>query len=158
MRPLSTNTDQQNIDAKYRSVVIVWFAILFSTGLFFLVSRIVATSSTPGELPELVETNRILLWVCVAVGVLTFLVSFILKGKLLKQSVEKHSIQLVVSGHIVAFALCEATCLFGLLAYVVTHTPYAYLLFALAIVGLLLHFPRKAQMQDAASERQRFGM
>lgn len=156
MRPMSANIDQGAIDARHRILVIMWIALLISLGLYFFLTRVTVSQGTrPGELDE---TSRMILWGCAALGVSTFLLSFVLKGKFLKQSVEKHDVRLVQSGIVLALALCEATCLFGLLAYFLTHVSYAYLLFGLAVVGFLLHFPRKAQLLDAAVERQRFGM
>jgi hypothetical protein len=157
MRPTGTNIGPQELDARYRTIVIMWLALLISMGLYVFLTRVAGPPARTNLSSEAVETNRMILWGCAAAGVLTFLLSFVLKGRFLKQSVEKHDVRIVQSGTVIALALCEATCLFGLLAYFMTGNLYAYLLFGLAIFGMLLHFPRKAHLLDAV-ERQRFGM
>jgi ABC-type Mn2+/Zn2+ transport system permease subunit len=157
MRPVSADIDPQAIDARYRTLVIMWLALMISIGLYVFMTRVAVTPAQGNLSGEINETNRMILWGCVAVGGLTFLLSFVFKQRFLKQSVEQHDARLVQTGLVLAWALCEATCLFGLLAYFLTRNPYAYLLFALAVLGFLLHFPRKSQLINAV-ERQRFGM
>jgi hypothetical protein len=65
------------------------------------------------------------------------------------QAVEKQSVQLVQQGQIAAVALCEVAGLFGLLARAITGSPYYYLLFAIAVIGMLLHFPRRGALMAA---------
>jgi hypothetical protein len=158
MRPTGTSIAPREIDARYRTLVVMWTALLISVGMYIFFTRVAVTPSSGNLSREAVETNRMILWGCAALGVLTFLLSFLLKSKFLKQSVEKQDVRIVQTGTVVALALCEATCLFGLLAYFITSNLYAYLLFGLAVLGMLLHFPRKAHLMDAAFERQRFGM
>src|SRR5437763_10401051 len=104
-------TNQNKVDAGYRLLRIVWLAILVSViGLFF-VTRIVEI--TPNNI-------QILFWILMAVGVATFGASFVLKYKLLKQAAEKRNPGLVQIAYIMAFALCEATAIFGTIAYFAT--------------------------------------
>lgn len=148
----------QAIDARHRSLVIIWIALLISMMTYVFLTRVAVTPYSGKLSPEIEGTNRVILWACAAMGLLTFLLSFVFKQRYLKKSVEQHDVRLVSSGTILALAGCEATCLFGVTAYFVTHNPYAYLLFALAVAGMLLHFPRKAQIIEAAEVRPRFGM
>ena len=51
---------------------------------------------------------------------------------------------------VVAFVLCELTAILGLMNYFLSGVPI-FLLFALALIGLLLHFPRRAYFESAAA-------
>ena len=53
------------------------------------------------------------------------------------------------AGFILALALCEVAALMGMVALFVTLSKYAYLLFALGALGMLLHFPRREQVEAA---------
>ncbi len=158
MKQASANTDQRSIDARYRGLVITWLAILISMGMYVFLTRVTANQPAENPSPGTVEMNKIVLARCATLAILTFAFSFLFKRKFMKQAMENHDIGFINRGHILALAMCEATCLFGLLAYFLTQNPYAYLLFGLAALGVLLHFPRKAQLLYASYDRQRFGM
>jgi hypothetical protein len=53
------------------------------------------------------------------------------------------------AGFTVVMALCESAVLFGLVGVFVTRNDAAYLLFALGALGMLLHFPRREQVESA---------
>jgi F0F1-type ATP synthase membrane subunit c/vacuolar-type H+-ATPase subunit K len=132
---------EREADASHRALRIIWLAILSGVIALFVVTRVVQPSS--------IEGGNIMFWMLWALGLTVFGASFVLKHKLQKQAVEKQQPGMVRSAYIIAFALCEATGLFGLLAHLLTGVKYYYLFFVLGGFGILLHKPQRDDLLAA---------
>ena len=130
--------------AGYRALRIIWLAILVLVIVLFFITRLVDV--TP-------SSNRILFWLLLALGVIAFAASFVLKYTSLKEAVEKHNPGMVRSTYIMAFALCEATAVFGTIAYFVTGAQNYYFFFVLSGFGVLLHKPQRDDVLAATKEK-----
>jgi F0F1-type ATP synthase membrane subunit c/vacuolar-type H+-ATPase subunit K len=150
MNPINQGQKGINVDARYRTMLIIWFAILMSVGMIFFVTPII--QPPPDE-----QGDKTLLWIFAALSVLPFLLSFVLKGRLLAQAVKGQRPELVQSAMILALALCEAVSLFGMMAYLTTGTRYYYIFFIISVVGILLHMPRRNQLLAASYSGQGSG-
>jgi drug/metabolite transporter (DMT)-like permease len=138
---------RMQLEARYRTMVILWAALLLSVGLYFALSVFVAK-------PDSEDTpSRTLTFVLTAVGVFLVIVSFAVKQKFLAQAEQNQAPSLVQTGLIIALAFCEGAALLGLLDFFATGNRYYFVTFIVALVGMLLHFPRRDQLA-AASYRQ----
>jgi hypothetical protein len=88
------------------------------------------------------------------VGTFTVIVSTAIKQRFLAQSGDQQRLELVQTGYIVGFALCEFAALFGLLDRMVTGNRYYYVLFVIALIGMALHWPRRDHLLAASYKRQ----
>lgn len=156
MRSISDepNDGQVGIDSRYRTMLILWFALVMNVGALFVVSLFV-----PGEMSN--ETgaapNRSLSFVFAAVGTLAAVLSFVVKGKLLRQSVEQQNPALVQTALTVSCALCEVPALLGVMErFVLTGRDY-YLLFLISVGGMALHFPRRDHLLSASYKDSSYG-
>ena len=143
MKP--SEPDQPDINARYRTILILWFAICMSV-LMFLVLIYMS--------PVAFAENRQLTLVLNSIGLMPVALSFVLKQKLLAKSVETQRLDLVQSAYVLSFALCESSALFGLVDHFTTGSRYYYFAFVIAGLGLLLHFPQKQNLISASSYRQ----
>jgi uncharacterized membrane protein len=150
MNPINQGSNGINVDGRYRTMLIVWFSILMSVSIMFILTFIIERRVSEGDAPMLV-------WVLMALGFLFLALSFLLKRRLLAQSAKEQRLELVQSAMILAVALCEAIGMFGLLLYFVGATPYYYLFFILSAVGILLHMPRREQLLAASYKGQGLG-
>jgi hypothetical protein len=140
-----------DIDIKKRqqTMMVFWFTLLMSVVMLF----IVATLAAPENLGNAASaTSPLVMLALTALGVLLVIVSFVVKGQLLRKSVEKQDLALVQQGLIIACALCEACALFGVVERFVFGGRGYYALFLIAIIGELLHFPRREQLLAACPE------
>jgi FtsH-binding integral membrane protein len=142
---------ETNLNARYQTLLILWFALLMSIGMFFLVTlfaapQIANNASNP--------TNSVAVIVLTAVGTFLVILSFVVKRKLLERSVEKQDVNLVQQALVVACAMCEASALLGLIERFAFSISASYLLFLLAAAGTALHFPKRSQL-EAASYKSR---
>ena len=135
-----------DLNKRYQTLLILWFALLMSVVMYFFFVQIAAPPIANAETPP----NSSLIIGITALGAVLVLVSFVVKRKLLEQSVEKQDPGLVQKGMIVAVALCEVAALLGLLERFVFGNRDYYLLLSVAALGDLFHFPRRSQLEAAS--------
>jgi hypothetical protein len=140
MTPIGPN--QTRIEAQHRVILIIW-VFMFMSVVGFLVMTVLIPSNAQGD-------NRVLAFVLIGLSLLNLVISFIIKRSFLAQSVEKQDLSLVSKAYIVALALCESAGLFGLLIHFAAGSVYYYVPFVIAVVGMLLHFPKKQHLLDAS--------
>ena len=132
----------QTVGARYRGLLILWGAQLFTVALFVMLTRFVSVPPSEGG-------NKVLGFAFGALGGLTFVLSFVVKNKLLARAAAQRRPDLVTTGYVLAFALCEAPALLALVNYF-TSGKTEWLLFALSALGFLAHLPRRAPLEAAS--------
>jgi hypothetical protein len=136
-----------NLDKRYQTLVVLWFALLMSIGMYFLFSLFVA----PGTSNESGNPRSLLLTVTLtALGTFLVILSFAVKQKLLERSVEKQDVSLVQKALVIACAMCEVSALLGLLEHFIVGSREYYLLFLVAAAGTAFHFPRRSHLEAAS--------
>jgi hypothetical protein len=145
-----------NIEQNYKTLVIIWFALLvsqiiFLVVIFFAKPEVYKFDFTKpffaGETPVLIITFAVL-------AIANFALSFIMKRRSFQQAVEKQQIAYVQTGLILAYGFCEAVSLLGILLAVAFSYQYFFVWLALGILGIILHFPRRSDV-IAASYRKK---
>jgi uncharacterized membrane protein YfcA len=131
------------VQGRYRTLLVIWIAILWSITIFVAVPGMVGVWSTP-------ESNNHAFAVFAGLCLLIVAVSFVVKGILLARAEQQQNVALVMRAYIISFALCEASCLVGLLAAFTGISPSYYLLFIPGLVCMLLHMPRRERLLAAA--------
>ena len=129
------------IEARYRILLILWFAMGTSVLLFLVVLRLSAVAAVNNPRLSLALSSF---------GIAPVAISFLFKQRILDRSVEKQRLDLVQSAYVLAFALSEISALLGLMDHFLTGSGYYYLGFGFAGLGLLLHFPQKKHLLAAA--------
>ena len=126
---------QERVEARFRILLILWFAILGSMALLFTLA-VTITSANP-------NANPTMTFAFLGIAFTSVILSFVVRQKALSRAIEKRDVVQLQSGYITGFALCEAAALFGLMDHFVTGSKYFYISFAVAALGMLLHFPKK---------------
>ena len=140
---MNPQTEPQTIEARILTMLILWFAMLMSVVIYFVITMFVRRS-------EDLAANQSLSLALLVAGVSTTLVSFLIKAKLLARAVEQRNLARVQQAYIVTFAITEVAALLGLLDFFSTSDRYYYALFIIAACGMLLHFPRREPVENAA--------
>jgi hypothetical protein len=132
---------------RYQTMIVLWFALLMSVVMYFVYTLLV----TPNVNKDLDDSLRsLLIFGLTALGTFLVVMSFVLKNKLLRRSVERQDAFLVQKAMVFACAICEATALLGLLEFFIVGNRESYWLLALAAGGIALHFPRRSQLEAAS--------
>ena len=137
------NDPQANIEQRILTMRILWFAMLMSVVIYYVFTFFVERSEDLVEKPGLSIS-------LLAAGVLTTLISFLIKSRLLTKAVEQRNVGMVQQAYIVTWAITEVAALLGLLDYFTTSHRHYFLLYLIAACGMLLHFPRREPVENAA--------
>jgi F0F1-type ATP synthase membrane subunit c/vacuolar-type H+-ATPase subunit K len=132
-----------NIDARYRTLLILWAAICMSIFTLLIMVQFV---------PKPATGNAMLSLALNCAGVMPLGLSFLLKQRVLTQAIAEQRIDRVQTAYVVSFALCEAAALLGLADHFITGARYYYLGFVFGGLGMLLHFPQKKHLLAASTQ------
>lgn len=134
METFSPQQVEARVEARHKVFLILWFALFVSVMLFLMLVMVAGSKGTP---------NPTLSYALLGIGSITVVVSFILKQQMVKKAINNSDIAALQSAHIMSLALCESAALFGVLDRFMTGSQTSWFLFAIAAIGILLHFPKK---------------
>jgi hypothetical protein len=140
---MNQNDQQANIELRIRTLRTLWFALLLSIVIYYVVTIFMKPSGEPAP-------NPMLSLALLLAGAAMTLVSFLIKSRLLSRAVDQQQVAGVQQAYIAGWAINEIAALLGMLDYFVTGHRHYYLLFIIAFCGLLLHFPRREPVVNAA--------
>lgn len=144
----------QNANAQYQTLVILWGALLVSQFMFLVVIFFAKPEVFRFDFSKsLLGENVFLIIIFAVLGLTTFLTSFVLERKFLKEAVERQKPELVQTALVVSCALCEATTILGLVTVFAFSYQYFFGWFALGILGVLLHFPKRDNLFAASYKK-----
>ena len=142
-QPLNQKDAQPNLEVRIRAMRTLWIGMLLTIGLYY------GLTLYAGRRQD-IDPNPTLSLILIGVGVMTTLISFVIKSRLLPQAVEERQPQQVQQAYVVSWALTEVASLLGLVDFFATGHAHYYLLFIIGACGLLLHFPRREHVLNAA--------
>ena len=140
---VNQNDPQTNIELRIRTMRFLWAGMLLSIGVYYVFTIV------RGQSPD-VTPNRNLSVILLAVAVITTLLALLIKNRLLAKAVEQRQVPLVQQAYIVTWAITEVAALLGMLDFFAAGDPNYYLLFIIAACGMLLNFPRREPVEQAA--------
>ena len=142
---------EKPITVTYQNLVVIWFALLMSQAVFF----VVASFMKPGlarfhaSTPFLTDKPAIVLAFCVS-AIVFFGLGLILNRQHNTRAIRDRDATCMQTGLTIGCALSEIPSVLGLILALAFDYPYYYLWIALGAFGVLLHFPRKGNL-DAAN-------
>src|SRR6266699_3739704 len=141
---MQTDLNQTNLDVRYRTLLILWFALTMSVLMYLLFVQMTTVE---------IKSNQKLSLALNTLGLVPVALSFLIKQKILDRSVGEQRLELVQVAYVISFAFCEVPALLGLVDHFVTGSKYYGVGFSVAALGMLLHFPLKKNL-IAASYKQ----
>ena len=131
------------IALRMRTMRILWLALMISVVQFFVMFAVLTTR--PADTKE----NNVLSLALVIVGMSMTIASILVRQKIVSQAIAQKSVAMVQQAYIVAWALCEASALMGLLDFFITANRFYYVPYVIALLGDLINFPRKGDVEAA---------
>src|SRR5574341_436326 len=138
METISPQEIESRVAARYLVFLILWLALFTSVMIFLAIVLLSGSQGTP---------NPLLSYALLGIGSMIVLVSFVLKQQLTRKAIGNNDAAALQSAHIITLALCESAALLGMLDRFVTASSTSWLLFAIAALGILLHFPKKDHLR-----------
>lgn len=137
----------QQIEAKaeahHRKLLFLWVGILMSISLLLGLTIFVPASNP--------EPNTTLGFALIGVAFMSVIGSVLIKLRVVQRAIEKRDAAMLQTGYIVSFALCESAAIWGVVGHFVAGTSYYYFSFALGVLGMLFHFPKKDDVRAAVA-------
>ncbi len=143
--------DKINPEAAFKTMMTIWAALVVSQVFF----PVIVFFAKP-ELFRFDQKRPLFGDVAVEIGTIgvlslvNLIVSFTLRRRFTGQAIETGRIDLLQTAMIVGCAMCELVSLFTLLVAFVFNFQYFFALSALGILGTLLHFPRRSDVQPVS--------
>lgn len=146
---------KKNLEGDYRTMLIIWFALLVSQFLFVgMIFGVKPALFEFGSDAGLLGNASIPIVAIFAMLAMTNLVlSFVMKKRSYAQAVEKQDIRFVQTGLVLACAFCEAVSLLGLVLAFAFDFRLFIIWSALGIIGTALHFPRREDVYAAGFKK-----
>ena len=146
------NKTQNNasIDARYRTMLILWSGQMGTVVLFFLVTQF-------AEVADDLAPKNALSFVITGAGTFVAVISFVVRSKLLQRSVDKQDVALVQQAVVVGCALCEVPALLGVIERFIFPGRDYLLLLAVSLISMAMHFPRRVNLLAASYKDPSFG-
>ena len=143
-----------NPEQAYRTLAIIWFALLVSQLMFLVVIFFAKPEVFKFDFTKpLLDENAPIVIIFAILALSNFVLSFVMKKRSYERAVTEQKIAFVQTGLITACALCEAISLFGMVLAFAFSYQYFFLWFALGILGIILHFPRCENVFAASYKR-----
>ena len=143
-----------NVEQSFRTLLLVWFALLNSQLLLLVVLYFTRPEIFRFNFSKpLLDENSVMVIVLAVLAVSTFLLSIVLRRRFLNQAISEQKVEFVLTAIIIGCSLCEAISLFGFVLVFILNYQYFFLWFALGILGMILHFPRRDNLIDATYKR-----
>ena len=142
--------NRKPITVEYNTLVILWFAMLSSQVIFLVLVYFIKPHLFAFDESRSVFDEMPLVTVAFAgIAIVFFILSFLLSRQHIQRAIRDGDTGCVQTGLVLGCALSEISSILGLiLAFLLDH-PYFYLWIALGTLGILMHFPRKGNL-DAA--------
>jgi hypothetical protein len=135
--------EQPNIEARYRTMLTLWFAMIMSVVMWLVLIHFTVTTNS---------ANPKLGFLLICLGLVPMSSSFLVKQILIAKAIDRQDAMLIQQAYVVAWALCEAAALLGLLAHFLAVSPFYYVAFIIGGAGMLLHFPQKKHLLAASGQ------
>jgi hypothetical protein len=142
--PSANQSDPQtSIELRIRTMRTLWLGLLLSIGVYFGFTLF-------AERKEGLQPNPTISLSLLGIAMLLVLIAFVIKSKLLSKAMEQQNPGMVQQAYVMTWAINEVAALLGLLDFFLTNDRYYYFLIIIAALGLLLHFPRREHVINAA--------
>lgn len=143
--------NQKPITVQYQSLVVIWFALLMSQILFFILAWFIKPGLARFDASAPFLTNKPAITVVFCASAIVFFgLGLILSRQHNTRALRDRDATCLQTGLTIGCALSEIPSILGLILALAFDYPFYYLWIALGAFGVLLHFPRKRNL-DAAN-------
>ena len=141
--PLSPQEIDAKIEPRIRTMRTLWLALVMSVVIYFIFTLFIGSSASA-------TPNNTFSIILAVVGMMMTLVSIPIRQKVVARAVQEQKVAMVQQGYITALAVVEVSALLGMLDFFVTGNRFYFVPFLIAIIGQLIHFPRRQDVLAAS--------
>ena len=146
--------ENQSSEQIYRTLALIWFALFMSQFMFLVVIYFAKSDVYKFDLTKPVwGDNAPLVLIFALLAVSNLILSFILSRKFINKAIEEQNVGFIQTAMIIGCALCESISLLGLVLAFAFSYQYFLIWFAIGILGILFHFPRRHNIHLATYKK-----
>ncbi|MEZ5346499.1 MAG: hypothetical protein R2681_13195 [Pyrinomonadaceae bacterium] len=151
---MSEQNQKVPAEAVYNNLAMIWLALFTSQFIFIVVLFFAEPSVFEFDFTKpVIDQNAVIIGIFAVVGIINLILSFALKKKFLDQAIEQQNVSFVQTALIVGCALCESVSLFGVMLAFIAEYQYFFVWFAVGILGMLFHFPKRDNVMAASFKK-----
>jgi|SRR6185503_18885128 F0F1-type ATP synthase membrane subunit c/vacuolar-type H+-ATPase subunit K len=140
-----------DIDQLYRTLAIIWLVLLFSQFALFGVAWSIGRAAAEANIEHgFLSEMPVIIIGAVLLAATNLVISIVIHRRSIEQAIAEQNVKYVQTGLIIGCALCESISLIGMVLLLAFAYPYFYYWFALGIIGIFLHFPRRQNLINAS--------
>ena len=144
----------QNIEPVYRTNVILWAGFLMSQVIFLAIIFFVKKELFSLDFTKpLLGKEPIVVLIIGLIALMNLVLSFYMKSQMTQESINTQKPSGIQTAQILAYALCESVSILGLILAFVFEYQYFFAFLGLAILGILLHFPKRDNFMAAVYKK-----
>jgi hypothetical protein len=143
----------RTVEEYFRTLAIVWAVLLLSQFMFiFVLSQAKREVFSFDMTAPVIDQNAPFVILLGVLALVNLALSHVIKRRCFEQAIFERRPQLVQTGVVVACAFCEAISIFGMLLAFLFSYQYFFIWFALGILGIISHIPRRKDLYAAAGK------
>ena len=140
-----------NIEFQYRTSKVLWSAFLFAQSSFFLILYAAKPELFKFDFSQpFLGENFVVVAIFGLMAIMNLFISLFLKFQSVERAIDEQQPKLLQTGLIVGCAFCESISILGFVLGVAFNYPYFFAWFFVGTVGMLLHFPKRQNFENAS--------
>ena len=133
--------------------MIIWLVLLFSQLALFGVAWTIGGEASQANVEYgFLGPYPLIIIGAVVLALTNLAISIVIRRRSIEQAIVEQNVKYEQTGLIIGCALCESISLIGMVLLFAFLYPYFYYWFALGILGIFLHFPRRNDLINASSK------
>ena len=148
----------QPVRVQYTTLVVIWFALLMSQVLFFVLIWFVkpevisARNFSADSIGQVLGSQPLITIVSGSSALVFFVLSQVIARQHARRAIQDRDAGCLQTGLVIGCALAEISSILGVILALLFDYPYFYLWIALGAFGIILNFPRKGSLDAALDE------
>ena len=146
---------KQSIEQIYRTNLILWSAFLLSQSVFFMVLYFAKPELFKFDFTKpFIGENFVVVVAFGFIAIMNLFIGLFLRMQGVQQAIDEQKPLMLQSALILGLAFCESLSILGLVLAFGFNYQYFFLWFILAIIGMMLHYPKRQNYHDASFRKQ----
>ncbi len=138
----------------YNTLLTLWFSLFMSQFMFLIVIYFIKPEVFNFDLSKpFLGENAVIVILFGFLAVSTLIMSLFLSRRFINEAIKHQKVGLVQNALIVGCALCESISLFGFLLAFMFGYQYFFIWFAIGIIGMIFHFPKRENLHLATYQK-----
>lgn len=146
--------ENQTSEQIYKQMALIWASLFMSQFVLLAIVYFSKPDLFKSDFSKpLLGDNVLITSIFAIISVYILLSSFVLSKRSISKAIEKQDVGLLQTAMIFALALTESVSMFGIILAFVFNYQYFFIWFAVGILGMIFHFPKRENIHLATFKK-----